>query len=242
MIPIHDFRATPEPDTSLSKASFTGHKRTGYLAGVVLGAGLASLTFSGCDRPAASHAGGSPTPITSPQATRQNGIPSSLTMDERVLSIGTNLEVLEHGDKFGEIQQTIMSWGKQFKLFDKNGALIATAKQQAISWGVKIDIYDAQGLHIGTVKEKIFESMFSIKSQYAIVTPGGEEIASSEKLDFFGSDVTVKDRAGEVVVRMTRPMLNIGGDKWKVSFSGELDRRLLIFIPAYKTAADNDRD
>ena len=77
-------------------------------------------------------------------------------------------------------------------------------------------------------------------SQYSILDAEGKEVASSEKLDFFGTEVTVKDQQGNLVAHLEKPMLNIGGDKWKVSFSGDVDRRLLVFIPAYKTAADND--
>lgn len=41
---------------------------------------------------------------------------------------------------------------------------------------------------------------------------------------------------------MKRPFINILSDSWNVQFYGDnIDRRLILFIPAYKTSRDNKK-
>ncbi|MCB0352635.1 MAG: hypothetical protein KDD64_03895 [Bdellovibrionales bacterium] len=224
------------PDVELAKASFPSRPNRG-LVGLALSLSLLGGVLPGCGRSSPSQ----PQGIVSPYGISK-GIPDSLTFDERVFAIGTDIDVYSDGAKFGKIEEKVLSWGTQFRLYDRDDGLIAIAKQRAVSWGVKIDIYDGEGVFLGTVKEKILESMFSIKSQYSIEDANGVEIADSAKLDFLGSHVTVRDKEGAVVADMDRGLINLTGDKWTVNFSGNFDRRLLVFIPAYKTAADNSSD
>lgn len=174
-------------------------------------------------------------------ASKLTSLPNKFEMDENVMAIGTDMKVFTDEGSLGKIEERTLRLGTTFEYFDSGGEKQATAKKEAISWGVQIDIFDGEGTKLGAVHEKVFESMFSIKSQYEVFGPNGETIASSEKLDLVGTDITIKDPSGDVVATLERPWMNFGGDRWRVDITGDIDPRLIIFIPSYKTSADNAR-
>ena len=221
-------------NTSISsKPSSRGSMRFATLAALTILGGLGTV---GCSDSSATTTSSS---ITQSALSLKDGIPKSMKYDEIMFSIGTDLNLMVDGVKFGKIDEEVLSWGRKFVLYGADGEVIATAKQRKLSWGVKIDVYDAEGEQLGTVEEKVFDSMFSIKSKYSIKDASGAEVANSEKLDFLGSSITIDDLDGNTVAEMSKPAINLMGDNWTAEFSGDVDRRLLVFIPAYKSAADN---
>jgi hypothetical protein len=107
--------------------------------------------------------------------------------------------------------------------------------------GVNIDIFDGAGEKIGSVQEKVLQNLLSFKSHYEILDADGAVLATSEKASFFSTSVDVKDTKGNQIAYLSRPSFNLLADTWTVDFKGEFDKRLVIFIPSYKTHADNVR-
>jgi uncharacterized protein YxjI len=109
---------------------------------------------------------------------------------------------------------------------------------------VHIEISDSKGNKLGSIEEKVWESLLKVSTSYVIKDSSGKEIAQSDKISLFSTNVEIRDNSGKVIATFYKPALNIGGDNWscKISSDSKLDRRLLLFIPAYKTAADNDRE
>jgi hypothetical protein len=133
--------------------------------------------------------------------------------------------------------------------------LIATAKQRAFTWGNTVDVFFPNGQLIGTVKENIWRSPFKMTNEYFLKNASGADVGKSEKLDWFGTEFTVRNKKGTPIVKMENyPWKNITGQhSWNISRPlGEkiesdlgkpdtVDPRLWLMTVVYKSAVDRDR-
>ena len=164
-------------------------------------------------------------------------------MKEKFFSIGTNFKLKADGKDQGSIEEKALSWGRKFTLRNKNKELVARAKEVVFSWGNKVEIFDCNDNLIGSVEEKVSESFFSFKTKYTIKNKSGKVLAESI-MDSWGHNLSMKNKSGSEVVSMSRDFKLIGGDNWRVRLAvdNELPFELLVFAPAFKTAADNSRE
>ena len=164
-------------------------------------------------------------------------IPNKFTLNEKMISIGTCFDV---SGVNGVINEKVVSMTASFKLFidDK---LVCSSRQRYFSYGSKIDIFDAKGLLVGSVEEQVFESLFSsFYTKYNIYDAKGKLIAESVKHKLMATEFTIKNVNGVDICRITRPMINVLGDEWNVTFSKtNYNKLLFVFIPCYKTYRDN---
>ena len=160
---------------------------------------------------------------------------NSFTMDQALLSIGTDMEI----STGGKVEERTLSWGKKFEYFDANGNLKATAKEEVFSLGVVINISDENGNKIGSVEQEILESMFSAYSIYSIKDASGRVVAESDKLDFLTTTVEIEDNEGGSI-SMSKKYFSIGAS-WDVNINTTIDKRLLIFIPSFVTSAQTKK-
>ncbi len=171
-------------------------------------------------------------------------LPNQFVVREKFFAIGNDFEIYSSDEKkfAGKIVQKILNWTTTFELLDEKGVLVAKAKSRFWALGSTIDVTDDKDVKIGTVKEDILKSLWKITTTYSILNTKDQVVGTSEKLDLFSTKIDVKDSKGQVVFQTKRPWINLVTDKWETSYSGTtLDPRLLVFIPAYKTAADNYR-
>ena len=82
--------------------------------------------------------------------------------------------------------------------------------------------------------------MFSIYSIYSIKDGSGRVIGKSEKLDFFTTEIDIVDNSGNSLVSLDKAFMSIG-DSWTVKTNGTLDNRIVVFIPAFVSAAQAAR-
>jgi uncharacterized protein YxjI len=169
-------------------------------------------------------------------------IPKSFQLKKKIISIGTDMYITnDNRDNFGKIEERTLSWGRTFQYYDNTGKILATAKQEVFSFGTKINITDESGQRIGSVEQEIIESMFSLHSIYSIKDKNGELIAKSKKLDFFTSNVDIFDVSGKFVANFDQRAFTIS-DKWNCKIeSTSIDKRLIIFIPSFVSAAQSDK-
>jgi uncharacterized protein YxjI len=173
-------------------------------------------------------------------------LPNAFVVKEKFWAIGNDFEIYSADKKdtyLGKIEQRIWNLTTVFELKDAKGELVAKAKSRFWALGSTIDVTDAQGVKIGTVKEDILKSLFKVVTTYTVLDAKGKSLGTSEKLEVFSTKVSVLDSTGKQVFLTKRPMINLITDKWETTISnrGGIDLRLLVFIPAYKTAADNYR-
>ena len=160
---------------------------------------------------------------------------NSFTMDQELLAIGMDMQI----STGGRVEQRTLSFGNKFEYFDQSGKLKATAKQEVFSLGTVINISDESGNKIGSVEQEIIESMFSIYSKYSIKDASGKVIGKSDKLDFFTTNVDISDMSGGQI-NMSKAYLSIG-DSWEVNINSSIDKRLIIFIPAFISLAQSEK-
>jgi len=169
-------------------------------------------------------------------------IPKNFIITERLSVIGNNFNIdSKSGQKIGNIEEKIISFSTSFILYDKNGDLIAKSKETIFSLVTQIKLYDENDNYIGKIEHKIFENLFSIQNTYAIYDKYDKRLGTSRKLDLFSTSVDIYDNYGKLLVKIKRPMINFITDKWEVNIYGDIDNRLVVFIPCYKTYADNKR-
>lgn len=166
--------------------------------------------------------------------------PRSFKVDQDVLSFGSDF-TLSGG--LGTVKERIISMTPSFSYYSASGAKIASASESILSFGTEITVYDAQNRTIGYIKEEVFDSWFSVYAVYSIRDAKGNKIATSKKLDFFETTIDFYDASGSMLVQMTRPAINFFSDEWTVNIivPNRIDNRILVFIPCYKTTADDHK-
>lgn len=222
------------------------HRSVGESIGIATSI-LAVAVMPGCTKlespPALPPLPGPPENTVDLRQTSTLSVPSDFSIQARLLSIGLDMAMKNEQGNFGFIEQRVINLTPTFEIFDAGHQLQARARQQAFSFGTKIHITDANGGALGSVEENVFKSLFRIKTSYSVKGPNGEVLATSEKLDWAGTKVAIKSPGGQVVATMKRPMLDWGGATWTVNImeGTNIDRRLILFIPAFKTLADHGR-
>ena len=167
-------------------------------------------------------------------------LPSNFNMDEELITFGMDMDITSGGDTYGKIEERTMNWGRTFELFDNSRNKIATANEEVLSLYTDIKIKDESGKLIGSVEQEIMDSMFSIYSIYSIKDGSGQVIGKSEKLDFFTTEIEIVDNSGNPLVSLDKEFMSIG-DSWNIKSNGNLDNRIVVFIPAFVSAAQAAR-
>ena len=167
-------------------------------------------------------------------------IPTTFNMDQELLTFGMDMNITSGGDTYGKIEERTMNWGRTFELFDNSHNKIATANEEVLSLYTDIKIKDESGKLIGSVEQEIMDSMFSIYSIYSIKDGSGRVIGKSEKLDFFTTEIEIVDNSGNPLVSLDKEFMSIG-DSWNIKSNGNLDNRIVVFIPAFVSAAQAAR-
>jgi uncharacterized protein YxjI len=167
-------------------------------------------------------------------------LPSNFNMDEELITFGMDMDISSGGDSYGKIEERTMNWGRTFELFDNSRNKIATANEEVLSLYTDIKIKDESGKLIGSVEQEIMDSMFSIYSIYSIKDGSGRVIGKSEKLDFFTTEIEIVDNSGSPLVSLDKEFMSIG-DSWNIKSNGNLDNRIVVFIPAFVSAAQAAR-
>ncbi|HAZ08310.1 MAG TPA: hypothetical protein DCZ01_07285 [Elusimicrobia bacterium] len=181
-------------------------------------------------------------------ATRQSSgpaptLPDEMTVHERVISLVDTFDLKAGDSTLGTITRKFFSLTKAFTYIDAKDNCIAKARARLLSWGAHIDVTDCSDLPIGAIKENVLKSFFKVYTQYSMLDSQGAEIATSEKVDWISTDLTIRRPDGRTVATLHRPWLNIFSDNWtvKIADHAAVDSRLIVMIAAYKTSVDNDR-
>jgi len=169
-------------------------------------------------------------------------LPNSFTVDERVFfKWGETFDINGDGVKYGTVKEKMIKVTPTFYYDDNSGARSATASVAMFTWGTQIDVVDGQGRTIGTIKEELFTSMFKTWTTYKILDANGNQVAESQKTEWFSTNFELKANDGHVVAEVHRNYWNWTGDTWTVTISDAttVDPRVEVMIAAFKTHADN---
>lgn len=170
-------------------------------------------------------------------------LPAQFSVNERVLSVMTTLDLDGPSGSFGKVTKRFFSVADQFDWTAPSGATVATGRKRLLSWGNIVEVTDGSGHKIGTIKEEILKSLFKVYTTYWILDANDRPVARSEKVDWLGTEITMFDGGGHQIVRLSRPWINPLGDKWEVQVFNQqaVDPRLIVMTSIFKTDADNQR-
>lgn len=168
-------------------------------------------------------------------------IPNSFMINEKLLTIGNDFWITnESRENFGKIEQRMLTGGKKFELFDNTGKIDATAQAEVLSLYKVIHVKDASGQEIGRIEEEFLESLGNLlegQNVYSVYDGSGKLVAKSKADSYLKNDVDIYDNSGELVARFHKPAMGFG-DRWKCEITpSNIDKRLLVFIPAYISSA-----
>jgi uncharacterized protein YxjI len=166
---------------------------------------------------------------------------NSMKMKEIYFAYGTDLTISDSDGKIGTVQQRTLNLTPCFEYRDNTGAVLAYTSQSMLSFGTHIDIFDGAGNKIGALQDKVFSNLFSISRVFSLQDAAGNQIGTSEKFGFFATSVTIYDQERKVLAAIHRPAFDLGLADWTIDTPGNVDKRLVVFIPAYKTHSDNQR-
>lgn len=152
----------------------------------------------------------------------------------------TTLDVVSGGQRYGTISRDGSFW-TSFSYQNAQGQTLAKASKIQHLWGVELQVKDGAGRALGSLYKKMWHGSWT-STVYAVLDASGREIATSEKVDFFSTNITLKDNSGRVIATLSRP----GGqfkDNWTVDIHkpGVIDDRILIAVAAFKTHADDSK-
>lgn len=175
-----------------------------------------------------------PTELTT--STKQE-IPNKFEVDEKLLNIGHDFYITNSDkDNFGKIEQRFFSFGKKFEYFDSTGKLDAVAQEEAISFKNIINVKDVNGNSIGSIEEEIMESLGNVldgQNVYSILDAQGNVLGKSKSDIIIKNNIDIYDNDDNLIATFHTPALSLG-DRWKGELKdNKIDKRILIFIPAY---------
>jgi uncharacterized protein YxjI len=164
-------------------------------------------------------------------------IPNVFMINEKLLSIGSDFWITSDSrENFGRIEQRLLSFGKKFEYFDNTGKLEATAQKEVFSLYSVVNVKDNNGNNIGRIEEEILESLGNIlegQNIYSIYDANNNLIGKSKSDMIIRNNIEIYDQENRLVASFHKPAIQFG-DRWKCKIvDSDIDKRLMIFIPAY---------
>ncbi|NTU70128.1 hypothetical protein HGB13_04940, partial [bacterium] len=168
-------------------------------------------------------------------------IPNDFSLKQKILTIGTDMYITNgNKDNFGKVEERVVSVSKKFQYFDNTHKLLATANERIFTLYDKIDITDENGAPIGSVEEEILESLTSLYSIYTIRDKDDNILAKSKKLSLLTTDVEIYDLDGNSIAKFHKRYLSsLIAASWDINITGDIDKRLVIFIPSFITSSQS---
>jgi len=191
----------------------------------------------------AAKAVGAPPAQTMGQSAGAPALPAEFVIHERVISLVTKFDLTAGSASFGTITQQFFSLARAFTYDDASGRCVARARARILSWGSHVDVTDCADRPIGSIKEQVLKSLFKVHTTYSMLDASGAEIATSTKVGWISTEVTITRPDGRKIATLSRPWLSILSDIWTVKLADQaaVDSRMIVMIAAYKTSVDNAR-
>jgi uncharacterized protein YxjI len=164
-------------------------------------------------------------------------IPNTFMINEEILTIGHDFWITnKNRENFGKIEQRVISFGKKFEYFDNIGKLDATAQEEVFSLYSVVHVKDSNGQEIGRIEAEVLESFGNLlegQNVYSIFDSNNNLIGKSKADIIIKNNVEIYDADDKLVARFHKPAVQFGA-RWSCEVvQSNIDKRLIIFIPAY---------
>lgn len=105
-----------------------------------------------------------------------------------------------------------------------------------------VHIKDANGQEIGRIEQEVLESignMLEGQNIYSVYDSNNNLIGKSKSDMIIKNNVEIYDNSDKLVARFHKPVIQFGA-RWKCEITpSNIDKRLLVFIPAYISSASS---
>jgi uncharacterized protein YxjI len=175
----------------------------------------------------------------------KNEIPDKFEINEKILNIGHDFYVTNSNrDNFGKIEQRVLSFGKKFEYFNSTGKLEATAQAKVMSIKSIVNVKDENGNLLGVIEQEILESLGNIlegQNIYSIYDSNDNLIGKSKADMIIKNHIDIYDNNDKLIAKFQKPALSFGS-RWTCEIlNNDIDKRILIFIPAYISSDSNSK-
>lgn len=168
-------------------------------------------------------------------------LPKTFKIEQNITIFGDEFDITNKNSKIGKVEEEVLNFTPTFKLYNKQGKLVAKSEQTMFSFVTQVKIFDNMGKYIGKFEQEVFENLFSLENTYSIYNSNNVRVGTSRKLDLFSTEIKVYNKQNNLITEIKRPMINLVTDTWDVKIIGDIDTRIIVFIPCYKTYSDEQR-
>lgn len=168
-------------------------------------------------------------------------LPKTFKIEQNITIFGDEFDITNKNSKIGKVEEEVLNFTPTFKLYNKQGKLVAKSEQTMFSFVTQVKIFDNMGKYIGKFEQEVFENLFSLENTYSIFNSNNVRVGTSRKLDLFSTEIKVYNKQNNLITEIKRPMINLVTDTWDVKIIGDIDTRIIVFIPCYKTYSDEQR-
>lgn len=166
-------------------------------------------------------------------------LPQRVAMEETKENGGRDFKIKSEGKTIAIISMRNPTERFTFDLKTKNKELIARAYETRKGDDLKLEIRDCENRSIGVIKAKTFRNTFALNKAYTILDGYERDIGSATKNQLMATQYDVVNNAGQKTMRIHNSALDLFGDSWTIDFySQEMDPRVTLMLPAYKTSSD----
>lgn len=169
-------------------------------------------------------------------------IPNTFYINEDISLIWNNFSIVDanNQDIGFNLKEKVLSLTRKLELY-KWQDLQYYAEKSFFSIWTEVKVYNKDNILIWTIKEDILKSLFKTYTTYSLFDANNNKIWYSQKLEFLDTEFEILDNTDSIVAKIHRPTFNFFTDSWWIEIkNSNIDKNLLLFIPAFKTVADNE--
>lgn len=161
-------------------------------------------------------------------------ISNQLTLEQYTDSF----DIITDKGKIGKIKK--MFDRNIIKMFDNKNNIIAYVKKDVYVGITKVTFFDENDNKIGYLEETAVSNVFSPYAVYNIYDKDKKLIAMSDKIQLGQTSLFhINDLNGKCLCTYNKPKISMLSANWKIVITNDnIDKKIFLLIPAYKTTRD----
>jgi hypothetical protein len=104
----------------------------------------------------------------------------------------------------------------------------------------RLEIRDANQNKLGFLHHNVTKSAINLRDRLLLLDSTSKELGKTQEIDILNEAVLIKSDEGNEIGEVKRDK-KLLGDSWGCRFVGNLDRRILIFLPAFLSVLQDEK-
>ncbi len=175
-------------------------------------------------------------------------LPNSFSIDEKLFTVSGGLKVKDNGKTIAFLNKKFWAMTETYILRNSDKKTVGSANRIPFEIGFHYQMKDCNGQKLGsfhienTITNVLSNDNYAV---YSIKDAAGNTVLESERFTVLATEIKVT-KAGDpsqVVAILKRSFVGaIANDQWTVDVlqPTQIDARVVLFIAAFKTLADNE--